>query len=322
MMTQTTAGASAGYTFSQAYDSTTGQLTGLSNNGTGVANLATRSFNTQGLASDVNFQTTTGTQLANDHFVFDGDLRPASTTATWQSGSGATGTIFSSSRAYDAVGNVTSVSNTQATISGLSSSGGSEVQNFCYDEQNRLLWAGNGGTQPGAGNGTCGSNTLANSLSGAGYSNSTAYTNLGQIWQGPLNGSGTAQQYLYCDSAHPHQLKGLYPLGTTCSNPTGATYTASYDAWGMSPVAPLPERRRRSPMMCSITWWPGTREVPTSNGMRMMPPAIASCCAVPRAVAPASPPMPLDWKSTSMEQPASIPATRITTTWEADSSEH
>ncbi len=232
MMTQTTAGASAGYTFSQAYDSTTGQLTGLSNNGTGVANLATRSFNTQGLASDVNFQTTTGTQLANDHFVFDGDLRPASTTATWQSGSGATGTIFSSSRAYDAVGNVTSVSNTQATISGLSGSGGSEVQNFCYDEQNRLLWAGNGGTQPGAGNGTCGSITLANSLSGAGYSNSTAYTNLGQIWQGPLNGSGTAQQYLYCDSAHPHQLKGLYPIGTTCASPTGATYTASYDAWG------------------------------------------------------------------------------------------
>jgi hypothetical protein len=35
------------------------------------------------------------------------------------------------------------VSNTQATISGLSGSGGSEVQNFCYDEQNRLLWAGN-----------------------------------------------------------------------------------------------------------------------------------------------------------------------------------
>ncbi len=58
------------------------------------------------------------------------------------------------------------------------------------------------------------------------------YTHLGQLWQGPLNGSGTAQQYLYCDSAHPHQLKGLYPIGTTCANPTGATYTASYDAWG------------------------------------------------------------------------------------------
>jgi hypothetical protein len=30
--------------------------------------------------------------------------------------------------------------------------GGSESQNFCYDEQNRLVWAGNSGTQPGAGN--------------------------------------------------------------------------------------------------------------------------------------------------------------------------
>jgi RHS repeat-associated protein len=69
-------------------------------------------------------------------------------------------------------------------------------------------------------------------LSGAGYNNSTAYNNLEQIWQGPLNGSGTAQQYLYCDSTHPHQLKGVYPLGTTCANPTGASYMASYDAWG------------------------------------------------------------------------------------------
>ena len=79
--------------------------------------------------------------------------------------------------------------------------------------------------------------------------------------------------------------------------------------------------RRRSPMMCSITWWLGTQEVPTSNGMPMMPPAIARSEGVQRAVAPASPPMPLDWKSTSTGQRASTPATRITTTWEADSSE-
>src|SRR5581483_6725425 len=76
--TQTTVGGQAGYTFSQAYDSTTGHLTGLSNNTTGVANLATLGYDAQGDVSDVNFQTTTGTALANDHFTYDGNLRPAS----------------------------------------------------------------------------------------------------------------------------------------------------------------------------------------------------------------------------------------------------
>src|SRR2546421_6343549 len=39
-------------------------------------------------------------------------------------------------------------------------------------------------------------------------------------------------QYLYCSSSQPHQLTGLYPSGTTCSNLSGAVYTSSYDAWG------------------------------------------------------------------------------------------
>ncbi len=109
---------------------------------------------------------------------------------------------------------------------------GSETQNFCYDEQNRLVWSGNSGTQPGAGNGTCGSGTLSNSISGASYTNSFAYTNLGQLWQGPLSGGSTQYQYLYCDSSHPHQLTGLYPTGTACSGRTGSVYTSSYDSWG------------------------------------------------------------------------------------------
>ena len=41
------------------------------------------------------------------------------------------------------------------------------------------MWAGNSGTQPGAGNGTCGSATLSNTLSGASYANAFVYTNLG-----------------------------------------------------------------------------------------------------------------------------------------------
>src|SRR5581483_11375134 len=63
--TQTFVGSNSGYTFSQAYDSTTGLLTGLSNNTTGVANLATLGYDATGQLSDLNFQTTTGTALAN-----------------------------------------------------------------------------------------------------------------------------------------------------------------------------------------------------------------------------------------------------------------
>ena len=115
---------------------------------------------------------------------------------------------------------------------GASGSGGSETQNFCYDEQNRLVWAGNSCSQPGAGNGTCGSGTLSNSLTGAGYSASYIYTHLGQMWQAPQSTSSTNSQYLYCDSSHPHQLTGLYQSGSTCSNKQGQTYASSYDAWG------------------------------------------------------------------------------------------
>jgi len=110
--------------------------------------------------------------------------------------------------------------------------GGRETSNFCYDEQNRLVWAGNSGTQPGAGNGTCGSGTLASGLTGASYSNSYVYTHLGQLWQGPLNGSGTQEQYLYCSSSQPHQLTGLYGTSATCASKSGQVYGSSYDAWG------------------------------------------------------------------------------------------
>lgn len=118
-------------------------------------------------------------------------------------------------------------------MSGQNTSGGNETQNFCYDELNRLVWAGNSGTQPGVGNGTCGNATLANGLPGANYNTSYAYTHLEQIWQAPLNGKGSSQQYLYCGS-QPHQLTGIYPTGTTCSNASGSTaaYSAKYDSWG------------------------------------------------------------------------------------------
>jgi RHS repeat-associated protein len=171
--------------------------------------------------------------LTSETYNYDGDLRPSSLTATWLPGSNNSGQILAQSRTYDNVGNVTSTNTTFASISGQSGSGGSEVQNFCYNEQNELVWAGNGGTQPDAGNGTCGTGTLNSGLTNGGYTASYSYTNLGQIWQGPLDGTGsTLYQYLYCNSSEPHTVSGLYPSGTTCSSQSGAVYHASHDSWG------------------------------------------------------------------------------------------
>ncbi|HEU5376574.1 MAG TPA: RHS repeat-associated core domain-containing protein [Ktedonobacteraceae bacterium] len=235
--TTSTSAGSAGYTFTQVYDATTGTLTGLSNNGGSTANLATLTYNEHAQISGItllNGAASSPASIASEGFSYDGNLRPTSLTATWLSGSGNSGQILGNSRTFDNASNVTSVSTTLAAVPGQSGSGGMELQNFCYDEQNRLLWSGNGGTQPGAGNGTCGSGTLSNTLSGAGYTAPFTYTNLGQLWQGPLNGQGAVQQYLYCDASHPHQVTGLYPTGTTCASRGSATavYSASYDPWG------------------------------------------------------------------------------------------
>ncbi|HEX7733346.1 MAG TPA: RHS repeat-associated core domain-containing protein, partial [Ktedonobacteraceae bacterium] len=233
-VTATTATAgTASYSFSPVYDATNGSLIGLSSgiNG-GPANLASLAYNEYAQLSGITLLNGSSTQVASVQYSYDGDQRPNSLTANWLPGSGNSGQILSQGRSYDNAGNVISSATTFAAVPGQSGSGGSEAQNFCYDEQNRLVWAGNGGSQPGAGNGTCGSGTLSSGLTGAGYTAPYQYTNLGQIWQGPANGSGYAQEYLYCDSSHPHQLTGLYALGATCSNLTGAVYSATYDPWG------------------------------------------------------------------------------------------
>lgn len=121
---------------------------------------------------------------------------------------------------------------TQAAVPGQTGSGGNETQNFCYDEENRLVFASNSSASPSAGNGTCGTTALQNTL-GGNYTNNFVYTHLGQLWQGSLNGSGS-YQYLYCNANQPHQLTALYPTGTTCGSTSGktASYGASYDSWG------------------------------------------------------------------------------------------
>ena len=235
-VTTTSTSGSGGYTFTDVYDPTNGALTGLSNNSSNTANLAQLSFNEYGQLGTLTYlngASSSPTNLVSETFNYDGDLRPTSLSASWLPSSNNSGQILNQGRSYDNAGNVTSINSLFASVSGQSGSGGSETQNFCYDEQNRLIWSGNSGTQPGAGNGTCGSGTLVSGLSGAGYTAPFTYTNLGQIWQGPLNGQGSVQQYLYCNS-QPHQLNGIYPAGTTCANMGSATasYSASYDPWG------------------------------------------------------------------------------------------
>ena len=230
MMTQTTVGGSAGYTVSQAYDGTTGTLTGLSNTSTGTATLATLSYNNQGLIGGIGYLSTTGSPVATSTLSYDGNLRPTGTTATWQSNGT---TLYNAQVSYAAAGNVLSRSATEAGVSGQSGTGGSETQNFCYDEQNRLVWASNNAAVPSAGNGTCGNAGYQSTL-GGNYTTQYAYTHLGQLWQGPKNGGSTQEQYLYCDSAHPHQLSNLSQTSSTptCSSKGTVDYSGTYDNWG------------------------------------------------------------------------------------------
>ncbi len=221
-----------GYTFRQIYDSTTGALIGLANNSTNAADLVTQLLNNNAQLATLNFQTSSNTALASEQFSYDGDLRPVTLNATWSSGSGTSGTIFMQSRSYDPVGNVTSLTTTLAAVPGQTGSGGSETQDFCYDEQNRLVFASNTQAPSPTGSETCGNATPSSGLISGSYSDSFVYTHLGQLWQGPLNDGPTQYQYLYCNPS-AHQLSGLYPVGSTCSNKSGAVYkNSSYDGWG------------------------------------------------------------------------------------------
>ncbi len=228
--TQTTVGGKAGYTFTNAYDSTTGILNGLSNTTTAAATLAGLSYNAQNLVSDVLLKDSSAANLADEHLTYDGDLRVASASTTWSSGGA---TIYSDGLSYDPAGNVISRATTQSAVSGVNGSGGSEVSNFCYDEQNRMVWASNASTATAGSGQTCGTAALSGTL-GSSYTTNYVFTHLGQIWQGPLNGGSTQEQYLYCSTSHPHQVTTLSPRSgnPTCSATGTADYSASYDAYG------------------------------------------------------------------------------------------
>jgi len=130
----------------------------------------------------------------------DSDLRLASESLTNVS----TGvTLYSSTRGYDPVGNVTSVNTTLAT--------GTDNQVFCYDAFNRLVWAGSTGTP------SCGGSVTQGSLTSATYTETDSYDAIGRL----TSNSTTGGSYTYGDSAHVHAVTAI-----------GSVYHATYDAAG------------------------------------------------------------------------------------------
>jgi hypothetical protein len=109
--------------------------------------------------------------------------------------------LFQSQRGYDAASNVTAVATTL--------SAGTDNQAFCYDDENRLVWAGSTGTP------SCGTSLTAGSLSSANYTQTFSYDTLDPLTSGPLG------SYTYGDSAHLH---GVTSIGSGKTGDSGLQY--------------------------------------------------------------------------------------------------
>ncbi len=115
--------------------------------------------------------------------------------------------LFEQDPTYDAVSEVT------GTTTVLTA--GNDVQKFCYDDLDRLTWAGSVGTSP------CGAFTPG-SLTSAQYTQTFAYDKLNRLTSGPLGA------YTYGASTHKHAATAI-----------GTTWSAAYDTAGnMSCRAP------------------------------------------------------------------------------------
>jgi RHS repeat-associated protein len=111
-------------------------------------------------------------------------------------------TLFEQARTFDGAGNVTGATTTLPQ--------GTDVQRFCYDEQDRLTWAGSAGTPP-----CTGTAITPGTLTAAQYGQTFGYDAMDRLTSGPLGA------YTYGDPAHLHAATGI-----------GSTYSASYDAAG------------------------------------------------------------------------------------------
>ena len=147
--------------------------------------------------------------------TYDNDFRL--THATYTHPTGTLITYYDMGVTYDAVGNVTSVSSTLPAVGSLS--GGQDNQQFCYDEQNRLTWAGNTGTNPCTNQAVTGT-TLANEP----YTASYTYDSSNRITASTLTGTlaGSPQGGYTYDSTHYHAVDAI----------GSSSYEAQYDASG------------------------------------------------------------------------------------------
>jgi RHS repeat-associated protein len=142
-------------------------------------------------------------QLAGGIYTFTAgyDLVMRPTDMKLSLSSGGT-TLFESQPGYDAASNVVGVATTVP--------GGTDSQQFCYDDLNRLVWAGSSGTP------SCsGAAITPGTLTSARYTQSFSYDMLNRLTSSPLG------SYVYGDGAHLHAATSI-----------GTGYTASYDAAG------------------------------------------------------------------------------------------
>jgi RHS repeat-associated protein len=110
--------------------------------------------------------------------------------------------LFEQQRTFDGAGNVVGATTTVPQ--------GTDVQRFCYDEQDRLTWAGTTGTPP-----CTGTAITPGTLTAAAYTQSFGYDTLDRLT------GGTLGSYTYGDPAHLHAATAI-----------GIGYSASYDASG------------------------------------------------------------------------------------------
>jgi hypothetical protein len=149
-------------------------------------------------------KTSTPTPVFTISIGYDGIQRAVSTQAT-RNGT----TFWNQTRTYDNVGNVLSLNTILPTTSGSTQT---EMQSFCYDALNCLVWSGNTGTPTGGDH--CGLNPTGTTIST--YQQSYSYDALDRL----TNGSQGTQSY---GSFPVHGVTGL-------SNVLGQY--ASYDAMG------------------------------------------------------------------------------------------
>ncbi|GER88987.1 hypothetical protein KDW_31490 [Dictyobacter vulcani] len=136
------------------------------------------SYTDSGLVSGMAFggsgaKAGTPTAVFSTAMSYDGIQRPQTTSATR-----AGGTFWSQMRGYDNVGNVTSVNTTLSTTGNVLQT---DSQSFCYDDLNRLVWAGNSGTPTGGDH--CG-NAPSGTTIGT-YQQSYSYDALDRLTNGP-----------------------------------------------------------------------------------------------------------------------------------------